>query len=67
RPPGRTATVFTPTHGGAPGRGGVATFSPAPIPMNNPTDQEDPFREQRRETGILEGEFQGEGIPMILR
>lgn len=27
----------------------------------------DPFREKRRETGVFEGEFQGDAIPMILR
>ena len=30
-------------------------------------DHPDPFREQRRQTGSLECEFQGENIPMILR
>lgn len=30
---------------------------------NNP----DPFREKRNETGVLECEFQGENVPMILR
>lgn len=32
--------------------------------MNNPSD---PFREARRESGVLDAEFQGERVPMILR
>ncbi|MFM8358361.1 MAG: cytochrome P450, partial [Verrucomicrobiota bacterium] len=32
--------------------------------MNNPSD---PFRDARRESGVLDAEFQGERVPMILR
>ena len=30
-------------------------------------DISDPFREQRNQTGLFQGEFQGEQVPMILR